>query len=365
MSQENIIRVAIGGQGRSGYKIHAHCLRRMGERFRIVAVADLLPERRRDARTEFGARAYRDWKSMLEAGGFDLFVNALPQTLHPEASIYAFEKGFDVVCEKPICKSVHDFDGIVKAARQHRRLFAPFQNNRLQPFWDKIMEVVGSGVLGKLVYVRSNWGQFARRWDWQTLQENWGGALLNTGPHAVDQGLCLFGFDRMPKVFARMSCDHFFAGDAEDHCTVTLYDPKQERPQIDIVISSFLHYPPSDMYSINGTLGGMTGGATHLRWRYFDPAQAPRHRMWKWSRDRQYPREELDWVEESWTLDESMLKDAVGYTLTSFDSGPLRFYTNVHDVLKKGAPLLIKPSEVRKQIRVMELAHRQNPLPRK
>lgn len=362
---QDVIRVAVGGQGRSGYKIHTNWLRQVPDKFKVVAVADQLPERRKEAREQFGATAYSDWQKMLDAGGFDLFVNSLPQPLHPKASIYAFKKGYHVVCEKPTCKSVADFDRIVKAAKDNKRVFAPFQNNRLQPFFDKIQEVIASGVLGKIVYVRSSWGRFSRRWDWQTRQENWGGNLLNTGPHAVDQALCLFGFKRTPKVFARMDCNNTFEGDADDHTTVTLYDPKREAPQIDIVISSYIHYPQGDMYSINGTYGGMTGGATGLKWRYFDPKKAPKHKMWKWSVDRQYPREELDWIEESWTLEEEKKKNAVGYTLVSLESGPERFYNNVYDVIRNKGKLLIHPSEVRKQIAVMEEAHRQNPLPKK
>ena len=57
MSNDNIIRVAIGGQGRSGYNIHANQLRQMPDKFKIVAVADQLPERRRDAREQFGAES--------------------------------------------------------------------------------------------------------------------------------------------------------------------------------------------------------------------------------------------------------------------------------------------------------------------
>ena len=116
MSDDNVIRVAIGGQGRSGYNIHARWLRQVPGRFKVVAVADQLPERRRDAREQFGAKAYTDWKPMLKAGGFDLFVNSLPQPLHPEASIAAFKGGYHVVCEKPSCKTVAQFDRIVKTA---------------------------------------------------------------------------------------------------------------------------------------------------------------------------------------------------------------------------------------------------------
>ena len=356
MSDNNLIRVAIGGQGRSGYNIHADWLRQVPDKFKIAAVSDQLPERRRDAREQFGAKAYRDWEEMIKVGGFDLFVNALPQPLHPVASIAALNAGCHVVCEKPTCKTVAQFDHIARVANDNHRVFAPFQNNRLQPFFDKMQEVITSGVLGKIVYIRSSWGRFARRWDWQTRQENWGGGLLNTGPHAVDQALCLFGFDRTPHVFARMDCNNPFGGDADDHCTLTLYDPERQAPQIDIVVSNYLHYPQRDTYTVDGTYGGLTGGATALTWRYFAPESAPKHEMWTWSVDRKYTREELDWVEETWTLVEEK---------TELESGPERFYNNVYDALKNDGQLLITPAQVRKQIVVMEEAHRQNPLPEK
>ncbi len=53
MSSE-IIRVAIGGQGRSGYMIHADWLQQVPDKYRIVAVADEIEVRRTDAEQEFG-----------------------------------------------------------------------------------------------------------------------------------------------------------------------------------------------------------------------------------------------------------------------------------------------------------------------
>ena len=91
---EGKIRVAVGGQGRSGYGIHCKCLRKDTDRFDIVAAADQLPERREDARVDFDAEVYDDWRPMLDAGGFDLFVNALPSPLHVDASIEALNRGF-------------------------------------------------------------------------------------------------------------------------------------------------------------------------------------------------------------------------------------------------------------------------------
>jgi scyllo-inositol 2-dehydrogenase (NADP+) len=348
------IRVAVGGQGRSGYDIHCKCLKQDTDRFDIVAAADQLPERRAEAMADFDAHVYDDWRPMLEEGGFDLFVNALPSPLHVDASIEALNRGFHVVCEKPIARCVADFDRIVQAAEKNNRLLFPFQNNRLEPYFDKIQQVIASGVLGKIVHIRSSWSGFRRRWDWQTRQDLMGGNLLNTGPHPVDQALCLFGWDRTPQVFCRMACENPFEGDAENHVTLTLYDPERVAPQIDIDISSLITFPNPDTYAVSGTCGGLVGGAHRLTWRYFDPDLAPKHDMWLWSVDRAYNREGLDWIEETWTP-----KDAP----ESPRSGPERFYDNVFDVLQNGAEQLIKPEQSRKQIAVIEECHRQNPLP--
>jgi predicted dehydrogenase len=348
------IRVAVGGQGRSGFGIHCRHLRRDTARFDIVAAADQLPERRAEALADFDAHVYDDWRPMLEEGGFDLFVNALPSPLHVDATIEALNRGFHVVCEKPIARSVADFDRIVKAAKASKRLLLPFQNRRLEPYFAKIQEVIASGVLGKVVHVRSSWSGFSRRWDWQTRQDLMGGNLLNTGPHPVDQALCLFGWDRTPQVFCRMACENPFEGDAENHVTLTLYDPERVAPQIDIDISSLITFRNPDTYSISGTCGGIAGGARKLTWRYFDPSLAPKHDMWLWSVNRAYCREELDWVEETWTLQPESEKHASE-----------RFYDNVFDVLRNGADPLITPEQSRKQIAVIEECHRQNPLPTK
>jgi hypothetical protein len=151
-----------------------------------------------------------------------------------------------------------------------------------------------------------------------------------------------------------MACENPFEGDAENHVTVTLYDPERIAPQIDIDISSLITFPNRDTYAVSGTCGGLVGGARRLTWRYFDPDLAPKHDMWLWSVDRAYNREELDWIEETWTLEDAP---------ESPRTGPERFYDNVFDVLQNGAVQLIQPEQSRKQIAVIEECHRQNPLP--
>jgi len=362
--KSKIIRVGIAGQGRSGYNIHARCLVDKTDKYKIVAAADQLAERRRDAEKELGARAYPDYSDLIRAGGFDLFINALPSPLHVPATIQALKAGYHVVCEKPMAKNVAEFDKMTDVSKQTRRLLAPFQNSRLQPFFDKILEIVNSGVLGKIICIRSNWSHFSRRWDWQTFQKNMGGVLFNTGPHAIDQALMLFPSKVTPKVFCRMECKNKLGGDANDFCALTIYGP--QAPTIEINISQYLAYPQEARYNISGTLGGLAGGELELRWKYYDPRQAPKQKFWtKWSVNRQYPHETLPWVEKNWKLNPDEAKKAVGYTLRSFPSGPERFYNNVYNALHGKEKLLITPPQVRRQIAILEEAHRQNKLPRK
>ncbi len=360
------LRVGIGGQGRSGYGIHANTLAEIPDHFSITAVADELPERCIEAQSRCNAATYEDYRPLLKAGGFDVFVNALPTTLHVPATIEALQRGYHVVCEKPMAATVKEFDAMTAAADKAGRKLFPFQNNRLQPFFVKMQEVIASGKLGRIIHVRSHWGGFRRRWDWQTLQDNLGGSLFNTGPHAVDQAIMLFGAEKKPEVFCRMDCRNPFDGDADDLCSLTLYDPEREAPLIEILISAYVAYPFERMYTVSGTQGGLSGGPKHLQWRYFDPQKAPRQEMWpRWSEDREYPAEDLPWIEEEWKIDEELARGTSGYTLTSFRCGPMGFYANVHDVLVGDAEPIITLSQVRRQIEVLEEAHRQNNLPRK
>ncbi len=352
-----VIRVGIAGFGRSGYGIHANCLKNKQEQFKIVAVADQLPERRQDAVNEFGCAVYNDYQELLDKADIDLFVNATPSRFHVEASLAALKKGRNVLSEKPSATCVADFDRLTAAAREANVVFYPFQNSRFYPFFIKMQEILRSGVLGDIVCIRSNWSGFARRWDWQTLQKECAGNLFNTGPHPVDQAVVLFG-EGYPQVFARMYSQHWgLGGDAENYASVTLYGPG--KPNIEVVVSSFQAYPQGEMYNISATCGGLTGGPSGLKWKYFKPEEAPKHEFWKpWSYQRQYCSEQLSWHEETWTYTDN------NSNATGFSGLVHALYNNLYDVLVNGAAPIIKHEEVRKQVYVMEEAHKQNPLPR-
>lgn len=271
----SVIKVGIIGQGRSGRNIHGNLLMKLKDTYRIAAVCDGLEERRMRAEREYGCRTYAIYGEMAANERLDLVVNASPSELHFPITLELLRKGVNVLCEKPLAKSPAEADQLIAAAEKSGAVLAVFQQSRYMPAFVKMREVIESGVLGRIVQVDFTNNNFARRWDWQTLQANNGGNLLNTGPHPVDQALQLFGTDTMPDILCIMDRANTF-GDAEDYVKIVMRGPG--RPTIDLEISSCSAYarPP---FTVQGTNGGLTGDARKLRWTYFKPEEAPPQKL--------------------------------------------------------------------------------------
>ena len=345
------IRVGIIGQGRSGRNIHAEFLKQVPGKYQIVCVADPLEDRGERARKEYGCDAYPDYHQMFQRSDLDLIVNATPSHLHPPVTKEILEAGFNVLCEKPLARRVADVDELIATAKQTGKLFAIYQQSRFAPYYQKVMNVIESGVLGPIRMVKIAFNGFSRRYDWQTLQEFNGGNLLNTGPHPMDQALGIIGRDIMPKVWCKMDRVNTY-GDAEDFCKIIL--SAEGRPMIDLEINSNDPYSPY-LYHVTGTYGGLTGTMTDIKWKYYIPDEAPELKL-----EREplpgpsYCSDKLTMHERTWHVPSSQ-RDL-------FNSMGAKFYANLYDALTRGAELVIKPEHVRQQIAVIEECHRQNPL---
>ena len=349
---DKVIKVGLAGYGRSGRDIHRLAISK-DPRFQIVGVADALEDRRADATEECKCPVYSDYRDLLKAGGFDLFVNATPSPYHVEATLAGLQN-YMVLSEKPSATTVAEFDAILAASQAAGHAFFPFQNSRFYLHAQKTKAIIDSGVLGKIINIRLNWSGFGRRWDWQTRQDMKAGNLFNTGPHPLDLAIDFFG-EGTPKVFARMKAEHAgLGGDADNYAAVTIYG--DDKPDIEVVTSSFLAFPQGEQINVQGTCGGLVARPGYVKWKYFDPATAPRHDFWKpWSDHRQYCSEKLNWQECEW---QNALEQQNG-----FNDIASRYYDSLYGVIVNGKERVVKLDQVRRQVYVNEQAHLQNPLP--
>lgn len=350
------LRVAIIGQGRSGRNIHAQNLSALSDMFEVVAAVDPNKLRRDRAAEEYGCDAYEDHKPVCQRDDIDFVVNSTPSHLRVPVALDLFEAKHNVVCEKPLAKTVKDVDRMMVAARKAGKMLAIYQQSRFAPYFENIQEVLKSGVLGRIVQISIQFNNFSRRWDWQTLTECHGGNLMNTGPHPLDQALRLMDvpLDETPEIFCHMDRAHFW-GDAEGHVNLSMRYP--DRPFVHMEISSCCAYPPF-LYQIYGTQGGYKCTTSTAEWRYYDPETAPKHEATKLpiENEEKYPaycREKLEFASDSWKVPESKSD--------LFHSAGTQFYRMIYDHLVEGKPLVITPQQVRQQIAVVEECHRQNP----
>ncbi|NOZ23783.1 MAG: Gfo/Idh/MocA family oxidoreductase [Planctomycetes bacterium] len=349
MSQQaGVVKVGIAGLGRSGWNIHAKHIEALSDKFQVVAVTDPDTGRMKEAADKFGCKTYPDFEALLGDKDVELQVVATPSYLHAPCTIQALKAGKDVVCEKPMATSLAEADEMIATSKETGKLLSIFQNRRYAADFVKVKEVLDSGKLGRIVMIRIAVHGFGRRWDWQTLKEYGGGSLNNTGPHFLDEALQLMGGDEVPEVFCQLECT-LTCGDADDHAKVILRLPGH--PMIDMEITAACPYG-QPTWLVMGTQGGLTGNASGLKWKYFDPKDLPPRQVdRKPTPDRSYNREDIPWQpEESWDPKQ--------------EPGPPsnQFYVDLYETIRNGKPLHITPESVRRQMAVLEECHRQCPL---
>ncbi len=349
------LRVGIIGQGRSGRDIHVAGLSRPlpKELFEIAAVCDLLPERCKETCEENpGCQSYVDYREMLKDKSLDLIVNATTNEQHPRITVEILDAGFHCLCEKPAARNVADFDTMLAAEKRSGKTLAFFQEAHFSPAFRKVMEVINSGKLGRIAMAKVFFCGWARRWDWQTMQSKEAGNLSNTGPHPLDQALEIFGDADPETICCFMDRVNSF-GDAEDHIKLILAG--KDHPTIDVEISSCSAYNPF-VYQLFAERGGLTATHSEVKWKYYDPQEAPKQVLIQEPLEgRKYCGEPLKFYEESWKA-----ADSYGNAYMAE-----KLYQNLYDVLVNGGKLVVPNRIVRRQIQIIEECHKQNPFPKK
>src|SRR5262245_33226314 len=112
---QSVTPIGIIGAGWPG-QAHARGCAEVGG-FKIVAVADLIPARRKQVMSEFGAaKEYADANELIGDKDVDAVAVCLPNHLHAQVSIAALRAGKHVVCETPPAISAKEARQIATAA---------------------------------------------------------------------------------------------------------------------------------------------------------------------------------------------------------------------------------------------------------
>ena len=186
------IKVGLLGFGLGGSVFHASLI---AEEPRL-ALAAVATSRTEDVRKRFPHVAVCGLPAQVIADpSVDLVIVATPDTTHGALARLALEAGKHVVVEKPMAMSAAEGAALVALSRERGRMLTVFHNRRWDGDFKTVREIVRSGRLGDIKFATLTWDRFrpevATGWREQS-QDPWG-ALMNLGPHLVDQALLLFG----------------------------------------------------------------------------------------------------------------------------------------------------------------------------
>ncbi|EUA51468.1 oxidoreductase, NAD-binding Rossmann fold family protein [Mycobacterium xenopi 3993] len=128
---------------------------RAAQGFDPVALCARTPERLQRVADKVGITdTSTDWESFVARDDLDVISVATPTVLHHDMTLAALEAGKAVLCEKPLAGDLDAARDMVRAARKSGRPTACCFENRWNPDWLAIADIVRSGFLGKQYVAR-------------------------------------------------------------------------------------------------------------------------------------------------------------------------------------------------------------------
>ena len=228
---------------------------------KVVAIADLEAaklDRMKELYPDAGFACYASGKELIEAGGVDAVIVAVPHYQHPELSIYAMRHGIAVVCEKPAGVYTKDVKEMNRVAEETGVPFTMMFNQRTNCVYRKMREMVQSGAVGEIKRVSwliTDWYRTQIYYDSGSWRATWrgegGGVLMNQCPHQLDLLQWVVGM--MPtKIRAHVHFGKWHDIEVEDDVTAYFEYPNGATG---VFITSTGDFPGSNRFEIQGTRG--------------------------------------------------------------------------------------------------------------
>mgnify|MGYP001949979436 CR=1 FL=1 len=202
MSALSKVRVGVIGLGMGRTHLRNYL---KSPRAEVVAVADLIEERREAAKQEFAvAKAYEHYEDLLADPEIDAVSVALPNALHAPVSIAAMKAGKHVLCEKPMAMNVAEAEEMAAVAKQTGRTFMMHFNSRFSKEAQWLKRHIDAGNLGRIYYARTGYIRqrgIPKLGGWFTNKAmSGGGPLIDLGVHQLDLTLWLMGHPKVERV---------------------------------------------------------------------------------------------------------------------------------------------------------------------
>jgi predicted dehydrogenase len=217
------IRLGIAGLGNMGTMHAISVLAGKINRLELTAVCDADPAK---AAQFPQVKGFSSADAMIGAGLIDAMLIATPHYSHTTIGIAALQAGLHVLVEKPLSVHKADCERLIAAHQDQRQIFAAMFNQRTDPCYLRIRNLIREGELGeirRINWIITDWfrtGAYYASGGWRaTWAGEGGGVLLNQCPHNLDLLQWMFGMPKRVRAFCHFGRYH----DIEVEDDVTAY----------------------------------------------------------------------------------------------------------------------------------------------
>ncbi|MBB3112167.1 putative dehydrogenase [Paenibacillus phyllosphaerae] len=225
----------------------------------LTAVCDSMAAKRDCAREQLkDVQVFDSAEALLDSGLVDAVIVATPHFDHPGEAIRAFAKGVHVLIEKPAGVYVKQVREMNDAAAGSGKKFGIMYNQRTNPLYQKLRDLIASGELGEIRrtnWLITNWYRSQAYYDSGSWRATWGGegggVLINQCPHQLDLWQWTIG---MMPTRIRAFCHFGKHRDIEVEDDVTAY-AEYENGATGVFITTTGEAPGTNRFEVSGTRG--------------------------------------------------------------------------------------------------------------
>lgn len=253
------VRIGVIGVGNMGSK---HARQIAGGEVpgaRLAAVCDCNPERLKWAKETFGdtVQLFDKAEKFFMAHTVDAVMIATPHYDHPVLAIQAFKNNLHVLIEKPAGVYVKQVREMNEVAYKTDKVFGIMYNQRTNPLYQKVRELVLTGELGnikRINWIITTWYRSQSYYNSGGWRATWagegGGVLLNQCPHQLDLWQWICGMPKRVRSF--MAFGKYHNIEVEDDVTAYM---EYENGATGVFITSTADTPGTNRLEILGDKG--------------------------------------------------------------------------------------------------------------
>ncbi|MFI3218701.1 MAG: Gfo/Idh/MocA family oxidoreductase [Methylococcales bacterium] len=196
---------------------------------RLLACADINEAKAKIVAGSSGAKVFTDWRELLALPEIEIVIIATLHDSLAEITLAAVEASKHILVEKPAARSTAELEPVIIAAEKHGVKVHVGFNHRYHRALLKAKDIVDSGELGELMFIRARYGHGARigydkEWRANPVLSG-GGELIDQGPHLIDLSRWFLGDFTEVQGFAHT---YYWDMPVDDNGFMILKTPKQQ-----------------------------------------------------------------------------------------------------------------------------------------